>query len=115
MIQNKVHKKTFDKKAWLDKRIKEGLFRAYSEGDIIDCIVLGHDRYGIIYKGRLKHSGTHVTVKTLLLSQNGQKDEMYKNLIKEVCRPSFFLFLFFTFYYLWKSKSNSACLLLQIS
>jgi len=84
MIQNKVHKKTFDKKAWLDKRIKEGLFRTYSEGDIIDCIVLGHDRYGIIYKGRLKHTGTHVTVKTLLLCQNGQKDEMYKNLIKEV-------------------------------
>ena len=87
MSQDQSSNSTY--REWLVKSIQEGFIKHYSEDDILDRTLLGHGRYGVVYKARIKHSGKLVAMKTLFLNRYGCEDELYKQFVKEVVVTSY--------------------------
>src|SRR5690348_15869279 len=82
MTQDQSSNNTY--REWLAKSIQEGFIKHYSEDDSLHRTLLGHGGYGVVYKGRIKHSGKLVAMKTLLLNRYECEDGLYKQFVKEV-------------------------------
>ena len=55
-------------KKWLDRIVEDGMVRCYSESEVLNRTLVGHGGFGIVYKAKLKHTGTTVAMKMLSLS-----------------------------------------------
>ena len=78
---------------WLAKSIREGSIKHYSEDDIADRTLIGHNNngYGVVYKAKIKHSGKPVAMKALL-NRHGD-EESYKDFVKKVVNVTYFLII----------------------
>ena len=75
---------------WLDKSVKEGTIKCYSESDILDQSVIGCGGYGTVYKAKMRHTETPIIMKTLLSNGHGCEEDMLKDLVTEVRTLSLF-------------------------
>ena len=75
---------------WLDKSVKEGVIKCFSESDILDQSVIGCGGYGTVYKAKLRHTETPIIMKILLSNGYDCEKDMFKDLVTEVCMLSLF-------------------------
>jgi len=75
---------------WLDKSVKEGVIKCFSESDILDQSVIGCGGYGTVYKAKMRHTETPIIMKTLLSNGHGCEEDMLKDLVTEVRTLSLF-------------------------
>ena len=72
-------------KEWLNESLREGLIECCSDEDIIiHPMPIGRGAYGVVYKAKMKASGTTVAMKTLFFEEGSCKEDLIKELVKEV-------------------------------
>jgi len=68
----------------LDKIIEEGSIECYPESEVTDRQIIGHGGFALVYRAKLKRSGTVVAVKKLSPDAYIDEEELYKKFVKEV-------------------------------
>ena len=71
-------------KQWLDRVTGEEIIKCYTESEVLGRTAIGHGAFGVVYKGKLKHSEIDVAMKMLSLDTYESEQELYKKFVKEV-------------------------------
>ena len=72
-------------KKFLDKICEDGMVKCYLESEMLNCTIVGHGGFGVVYKAQLKYPDITVAMKMFPLDMYSDEQELYKKFVKEVC------------------------------